>query len=553
MAASLATTFPESTQELIDFTVERDAESRFLRALATPPDAVFITYMTPQAPGAYAVTRTTRDWCGRATWIVHGGVHATSRHEEALSAGADVVVLKEGECTAVDLIKLKLTSNTPSRAELAKVEGIAFTDDEGTPRHTGFRPIDRDLDRLPSPNWNLFPISSYSQNLHVKAGTALPILMSRGCPANCRFCSSPFMWDRRMRYRKPERVVEEMETGIREHGVPRFHFYDDDFLVSRAVVSEFVDSLRRSKLDVEFLVQARTDSVIRCADLLPKLRSVGGIAIEVGVESADEEVLRLQEKREDRAQIAQAISAIRDSGMRIASCNIMSCNPGETIRGHYLHNAFLHDLLNLNRIFVGSYFTLFPGSFHADNPEGIDGMSLTSEWGEFSTHEVTFVPGTLLRSRPRASRPELDGADLVILSPVILRSERVAGASLGDRLALRKQLRRIYAQFFDGTRTLEEIGPIAARAFGWTLKRAYQVCTKLLMACAQVGMIADEGCQGFEPDRPAWYVRARQDPMAWYRENRVNMFYFNDVEDPADESLLEYGRSGFWPQGRAQM
>ena len=267
--------------------------------------------------------------------------------------------------------------------------------------------------------------------------------------------------------------------------------------------------------------------MIRLADRLPSLRAAGCVAIEMGVENADEAVLAHQNKRETRDQIRQAIQIVRDSGIRIASCNVMACNPGETIRGHYLQNQFLHDVLGLERIFVGNYFTLFPGSHFGDHPEQLAGHNLARDWTDYSVHDVTFVPDSLARQRPRATRPHLDAADVTILFPIIARAASVAGVSLSERLRLRHVITRSY-RLFDGTQTLRQIAKTMAKREGEDPVHAFKTVTKLMIACAQVGLIADAESPDCTPVLAPWYARARKNAAEWYRRNRTNMFYFND-------------------------
>lgn len=58
----------------------------------------------------------------------------------------------------------------------------------------------------------------------------ISVLTSTGCPYNCSYCASPFLYNG-LRRRDPESVLEEIEFWINNHGVRDFAFYDDALLI----------------------------------------------------------------------------------------------------------------------------------------------------------------------------------------------------------------------------------------------------------------------------------------------------------------------------------
>ena len=130
-----------------------------------------------------------------SAFIILGGEHGTAVPEDVLcSSEVDVVILGEGEETIVNLIEA-LDSKQP----LSEVGGIAYLD-QGTFRTTMLSPRNRDIDSIPVPAWDLFPIDQYIDRHQINGmniGRSMPLLATRGCPYQCTFCSSPNMWTTR--------------------------------------------------------------------------------------------------------------------------------------------------------------------------------------------------------------------------------------------------------------------------------------------------------------------------------------------------------------------
>lgn len=123
--SSVKNSYPSVTQQFIDFTVQTDAEQKFasLALGSNRPDAVFFTFMTPQAPSAYRLTRALRDRWGKQVLIIHGGCHATPLPIESIHSGADAVAQKEGELTTTEIVSSLKTGMSFCRDRLQEIAG----------------------------------------------------------------------------------------------------------------------------------------------------------------------------------------------------------------------------------------------------------------------------------------------------------------------------------------------------------------------------------------------------------------------------------------------
>ena len=91
---------------------------------------------------------------------------------------ADVIVIGEGEITALELIEA-----LENKRSLSSVQGIAFMEN-GKCHITAERPLIQDLDEIPLPAWEMFPMEHYSKlkfvNM-VNSDLSAPVLSGRGC------------------------------------------------------------------------------------------------------------------------------------------------------------------------------------------------------------------------------------------------------------------------------------------------------------------------------------------------------------------------------------
>ena len=97
---------------------------------------------------------------------------------------------------------------------------------------TADRPQIEDLDSLPFPAWDLFPMEHYGLFKFAQvASPATLICGSRGCPYRCTFCSLHVMGPRR-RKRSVPNIVDEIEWLHERFGMKQVAFVDPIFPIS---------------------------------------------------------------------------------------------------------------------------------------------------------------------------------------------------------------------------------------------------------------------------------------------------------------------------------
>jgi radical SAM superfamily enzyme YgiQ (UPF0313 family) len=215
--------------------------------------------------------------------ILLGGPHATMLDRPILDAYAqfDVVVRHEAEESLPPL--------------LAKIETRAFDDipgitwrssRDGAIKTTPGLPKIEDLDQLPIPRYDLYPVEDLDLDLmRVEAG--------RGCPFVCTFCSTASFFHRDYRLKSPDRIVREMDLLHERYGATEFKLDHDLFTVNRRKVRAFCEAV--AERDYQWRVSARTDCVD--AELLEAMALAGCIGLYFGVETGSKRMQKIVDKR----------------------------------------------------------------------------------------------------------------------------------------------------------------------------------------------------------------------------------------------------------------
>ena len=259
--------------------------------------------------------------------LVLGGEHGTAVPEHVLGTSPfDVVVLGEGEETFVELLR----AHEQGRP-LSDVKGIAFRRD-GRPVTNGLSERKRDVDAIPLPDWDAFPITEYinrHQTNGINLGRSMPILGTRGCPFQCTFCSNPGMWTQRWIARDPVALADEMEHYVRKYRVTNFDFQDLTAIVKRQWIVDFCRELIARDLKITWQMPSGTRAEVFDAEVADLLYRSGCRALAFAPESGSPEILKIVRKQVDLAHMLDAMGAAVKRGLKL-SCFIVIGFPDDT-------------------------------------------------------------------------------------------------------------------------------------------------------------------------------------------------------------------------------
>ena len=258
--------------------------------------------------------------------LVLGGEHGTAVPDYVLgNSRFDVVVLGEGEITFLKLLEARRNGES-----LSTIKGLAFN--SGGVVNTGLSPRRRDINNIPRPDWDSFPIEEYiarHQSNGINLGRSMPLLATRGCPYRCTFCSNESMWTTRYVPRDPKSVVDEMEFYVRKYDVSNFDFQDLTPAVKRRWAVEFCSELIRRDLNITWQMPSGTRAEIFDEKVAGLMACSGCRAFAFAPESGAPKILQSIGKKVDMDKLLEAVRIAVGHGFKL-SCFIVIGFPNET-------------------------------------------------------------------------------------------------------------------------------------------------------------------------------------------------------------------------------
>ena len=251
--------------------------------------------------------------------ILMGGAHASfrSRHLLKQEPAVDAVVVGEGEETLLELAERIATGS-----DWHDVKGLVCRKGNNIVT-TQPRPALLNLDSLPFPALHL---QKHSLGIDYTLQAEF-VITARGCPSVCSFCSSPNFWNRKVRFRSPQNVVDEILFLRNTFGLIYFSIRDDTFTADRSRTIEICRQLIERRVFVVWNCQSRVTAIDE--ELLLWMKRAGCEGIQLGVESGSPRILRMLEKSITPAQVEHTCLLVKQAGINL-SVYLISDVPSET-------------------------------------------------------------------------------------------------------------------------------------------------------------------------------------------------------------------------------
>jgi len=248
--------------------------------------------------------------------IVAGGEHITACPEYVLkdSAAVDLCVTGEGEESMLAIVQAVNAGEDPRL-----LDGVVSLDGDAVWVNPPRARI-RDIDNIPEPYWDDLPLETYmSQGLGhgVNLGRSMPLLATRGCPFQCTFCSSPFMWTTRWQARSPQLVFDEMVKYIEKYDVQNFDLYDLTAIVKKSWTVEFCDIILESGREFTWQLPSGTRSEAIDDEVVDKLWRSGCRNMNYAPESGSPEVLKRIKKKVKLPRLIESLQAAVKRGLNV--------------------------------------------------------------------------------------------------------------------------------------------------------------------------------------------------------------------------------------------
>jgi len=190
-----------------------------------------------------------------------------------------------------------------------------------------------DLDTIPFPNRNFLKSNLggnvFAYNKQYKAGGSTVLITARGCPFNCAFCANVYLtsFNKGLRYRSPKNVYDEIVGIVKNYGVHQIRVSDDLFTFNDKRTLEICNLLQ--ELDVVWRISARVKPF--SYKIAKAMYDSGCREISFGVESFDNNVLSVLNKRQTALDAENALKIAVDAGIK-SRVLLMIRTPGQTER-----------------------------------------------------------------------------------------------------------------------------------------------------------------------------------------------------------------------------
>jgi radical SAM superfamily enzyme YgiQ (UPF0313 family) len=237
-----------------------------------------------------------------------------------------------------------------------------------------------DLDALPFPAWDLFPLENYWKLRYahgpVTESRWIPLMTSRGCPYPCGFCVVPETNQLKWRSRSAENVCMEMRYWHDRLGVREFHVEDLNPTVDEQRMRKLSEAIVANDLHVTWKIVAGTKlDILKDMTTLAIMARAGCRYISFSPESGSPSVLKKMNKPFKHDVAIELTKTMNRLGIRSQACFVIGY-PEEVDADRVLTRQYLHRLVKAGLDEVALFIcTPAPGSALFGSEQGYESLS----------------------------------------------------------------------------------------------------------------------------------------------------------------------------------
>jgi len=281
------------------------------------------------------------------TKIVVGNALGTFTPKTVLeNTETNICCIGEGEQTFLDIVEQR---------PLNKIDGIAYKSKNKININKPREYIE-DIDSIPFPAWDVFPMDIYLKSCFVtnQSRPCINLITARGCPYHCGFCSRTFSGTR---LRSVDNIMDEIHELIRRYKIRSVFFNDELFVSSKRRVYNLCEQLK--PLDLKWICQGRINIVDK--ELLKEMKRAGCVKIGYGVESGSQKILNNMNKQIKVEDSRRVLNMTHEVGLE-PIIQMMYGYPGENKDTLKETKEFISSLdMPIGRLFF-SVTTALPGA-----------------------------------------------------------------------------------------------------------------------------------------------------------------------------------------------
>ena len=330
---------------------------------------------------------------GLSIKTVVSGLHPSALPKKTMEEEkTDFVCEGEGFYTIAELIEA-MKGDDEKEAEL-NIKGLWYRKN-GEIIANGRAPLVKNLDEeLPYVSWDLLPMDKYrAHNWHCfpehaqKREPYAVLYTSLGCPFKCNFCCiNAIFGGTGIRYRSPEKVIEEIDVLVNRYGVKNIKIIDEMFVFNEKHVSKICDLIIERGYKLNIWAYARINTVNE--RLLRKLKEAGFTWLAYGIESGNDRVLKSVTKGITVEKTKEVIKLTRDIVINVIGNYIVGLPEDDLVS--------MQDTLNLAMELNCEFMNLYCATAYPGSPlytQAIrEGWRLPETWAGYSPYSYEHLP-----------------------------------------------------------------------------------------------------------------------------------------------------------------
>lgn len=343
-----------------------------------------------------------RDSFPNAT-IVAGGEHITALTEFSLREvpGIDYCVRGEGEHAFFELL-----CNISADHDPRNTPAIAYIDEAGKYQESTNLTRIKDIDHIAWPHWPdgyMERFWEHGKSYGVQTERDMPLMISRGCPFQCTFCSNPRMWTTRYALRNVDDVIAEMKHYRERYDVTAFQLYDLTAITKKSWAVDLCTRMLDENINVKWSLPSGTRSEALDEEVLTLLKKTGCNYLVYAPESGSQAMLENIKKKISLDDLTGSVLTAKKVGL-ILRTNLIIGFPAERRRDMFatIRYGLYLAMKGVDEVTI-NIFSPYPGSelfemLHDQNKVSLNDdyfLALTSLNSDYSSFNPLTVNETV--------------------------------------------------------------------------------------------------------------------------------------------------------------
>jgi len=326
----------------------------------------------------------------RHNLVILGGPHVSFMYKEILEYDKtsenliDFICIGEAEKSFLNLVKILISSIINDKSvdyfenKLKTINGLAFTNSKGD-LSVNHSQDEIKIDKIPLPaRYKLLQDNYYY--------TVANVIVNRGCPNQCSFCSRQKMF-KNTRIRSIESILSEIRDILSLQTYNHINFYDN-ININKEFFRDFCEMFIQNNIIIPWGCEIRVDTIT--FEEAQLLKRAGCKLIATGIESANNTVLKQNFKYQDPERVRTGIENLKKHDIPIQAYFVLGL-PGESDNSVYETIEFIKSL-PLSETDEINYFvaTPYPGSRLWDDREKFGIKIIENDFNKYDCEHIIF-------------------------------------------------------------------------------------------------------------------------------------------------------------------